>query len=98
LASGPRPGAKYNYADAPAPVRERVARLGEVCRAHGVPLAAAAIQFPLAHPCVSSVVIGAVSAREIRQNFELMSQPIPSALWADLRSEGLLRADAPVPA
>ncbi|HTV17726.1 MAG TPA: aldo/keto reductase [Polyangiaceae bacterium] len=98
LASGPRAGSKYNYAEAPAPVRERVARLGEVCRAHGVPLAAAAIQFPLGHPKVSSVVIGAITAREIQQNFELMSTPIPSALWADLRSEGLLRADAPVPA
>ncbi len=98
LASGPRQGSKYNYAEAPAPVRERVARLGEVCRAHGVPLAAAAIQFPLGHPKVSSVVIGAVSAGEIQQNFELMSQPIPSALWADLRSEGLVRSDAPLPA
>jgi D-threo-aldose 1-dehydrogenase len=97
LASGPRQGSKYNYAEAPAPVRERVARLGEVCRAHGVPLAAAAIQFPLGHPKVSSVVIGAISAGEIQQNFELMSQPIPSALWADLRREGLVRPDAPVP-
>lgn len=97
LASGPRQGSKYNYAEAPANVRERVARLGEVCRAHGVPLAAAAIQFPLGHPQVSSVVIGAVSAREIQQNFDWMQTPIPSALWADLRSEGLLRADAPVP-
>jgi D-threo-aldose 1-dehydrogenase len=79
-------------------VRERVARLGEVCRAHGVPLAAAAIQFPLGHPKVSSVVIGAISPQEIRQNFELMTQPIPGALWADLRSEGLLRKDAPIPA
>jgi D-threo-aldose 1-dehydrogenase len=97
LASGPRQGSKYNYAEAPAPVRERVARLGEVCRAHGVPLAAAAIQFPLGHPKVSSVVIGAVSAQEIQQNFELMRQPIPSALWSDLRSEGLLRKEAPLP-
>ena len=97
LASGPRPGAKYNYANAPESVRARVARLGEVCRAHGVPLAAAAIQFPLGHPQVSSIVIGAVSAQEIRQNFELMSHPIPNALWADLKTEGLVRADAPVP-
>jgi len=98
LASGPRTGSKYNYADAPAKVRERVARLAEVCSAHGVPLAAAAIQFPLGHPCVSSVVIGAVSAPEIRHNFELMRVPIPSALWADLKNEGLVRAEAPVPA
>jgi D-threo-aldose 1-dehydrogenase len=97
LASGPRAGSKYNYAEAPAAVRERVTRLGEVCRAHAVPLAAAAIQFPLGHPQVSSIVIGAVSPQEIQQNFELMSVPIPAALWADLRAEGLLRTDAPVP-
>lgn len=97
LASGPRPGSKYNYAEAPAPVRQRVTRLGEVCRAHGVPLAAAAIQFPLGHPQVSSIVIGAVSGAEIRQNFELMSHNIPAALWADLKREGLLRPEAPVP-
>ena len=97
LAAGPKPGSKYNYADAPLPVRERVARLDEVCRAHRVPLAAAAIQFPLGHPKVSSVVIGAVSGEEIRQNFDLMSLPIPDALWSDLRAEGLLRADAPLP-
>ena len=78
-------------------VRERVARLDEVCRAHGVPLAAAAIQFPLAHPKVSSVVIGAISGAEIRQNFELMSQRIPAALWSDLKSAGLVRGNAPVP-
>jgi D-threo-aldose 1-dehydrogenase len=84
-------------AEAPAAVRQRVARLGEVCRAHGVPLAAAAIQFPLGHRQVSSIVIGAVSPQEIEQNFELMRTPIPAALWADLKSEGLLRADAPVP-
>jgi D-threo-aldose 1-dehydrogenase len=98
LASGPRAGSKYNYAEAPAHVRQRVTRLGEVCRAHGVPLAAAAIQFPLGHPQVSSIVIGAVSGAEIRQNFELMSHNVPAALWADLKGEGLVRADAPVPA
>lgn len=96
LASGPKPGAKYNYAEAPPEVRERVRRLDAVCRAHGVPLAAAAIQFPLGHPQVSSVVIGAVSARELRQNFELMNLDIPGSLWSDLRAEGLLRPDAPV--
>jgi D-threo-aldose 1-dehydrogenase len=68
-----------------------------VCQAHGVPLAAAAIQFPLGHPKVSSVVIGAVSPAEIRQNFQAMQTPIPAALWSDLQTEGLLRKDAPLP-
>jgi D-threo-aldose 1-dehydrogenase len=97
LASGARAGAKFHYVDAPQVVLDRVSRLDAVCRAHGVPLAAAAIQFPLGHAKVSSVVIGAVSAAEIRENFELMSVPIPPALWSDLRGEGLLRRDAPLP-
>jgi D-threo-aldose 1-dehydrogenase len=96
LASGPKPGAKYNYA-APAAVKQRVAQLEAICRAHGVPLAAAAIQFPLGHPKVSSVVIGAISPAELRRNYELMSLPIPAGLWSDLREQGLLRKDAPVP-
>lgn len=97
LASGPRAGSKYNYADAPPQVIERVRRLDEVCRAHGVPLAAAAIQFPLGHPQVSSVVIGAVNPGEIRQNYALMETPISPSLWSDLKGEGLVRADAPLP-
>jgi D-threo-aldose 1-dehydrogenase len=97
LASGPKPGAKYNYAEAPAAVKQRVAQLEAICRAHGVPLAAAAIQFPLGHPKVSSVVIGAISPAELRRNYELMSLPIPAGLWSDLRGQGLLRKDAPVP-
>jgi D-threo-aldose 1-dehydrogenase len=97
LASYPRSGSKYNYAAAPPRVVERVAKIAEVCAAHQVPLAAAAIQFPLAHPKVSSVVIGAVSRAEIQQNFELMRHPIPTALWSDLRGAGLLSNGAPVP-
>lgn len=97
LASGAKPGAKYNYSEAPASVKQRVTQLDAVCRAHRVPLAAAAIQFPLGHPKVSSVVIGAISPAEIRENYELMKTPIPAALWSDLRSQGLLRKDAPLP-
>jgi D-threo-aldose 1-dehydrogenase len=97
LASGPKPGAKYNYSEAPAAVRERVAQIDAVCRAHDVPLAAAAIQFPLGHPKVASVVIGAISPEEIRKNYDLMKLPIPAGLWSDLKSQGLLREDAPVP-
>src|SRR5688572_23066427 len=97
LASYPRSGARYNYSAAPPQVVERVGKIAEVCAAHGVSLAAAAIQFPLAHPKVSSVVIGAVSRAEIQQNFELMRTPIPPALWTDLKGAGLLSNEAPVP-
>ncbi|MDI7775711.1 aldo/keto reductase [Asticcacaulis sp. EMRT-3] len=88
-------GAAYNYAPAPDSVRARVARLEAVCRAFDVPLAAAALQFPLAHPAVAVVVAGMASPAEVRANLALMQTPIPAALWAALKTEGLIRQDAP---
>ncbi len=98
LATGAVPGAKYNYHPAPPEILERVARIEAVCRAHDVPLPAAAIQFPLGHPAVASMIPGAVSAAEVERNRSLIERPIPPELWQALRREGLLRADAPVPA
>lgn len=87
----------YNYAAAPADVVERVERLRRVCAAHGVPLAAAALQFPLAHPAVLSVIPGMATAAQVVDATHWLSLVIPAALWSDLRSQGLIRADAPVP-
>ena len=98
LATGPGPGAKYNYTDAPPEIMERVGRIQGVCERHNVPLAAAALQFPLGHPKVASIIPGAVSPAEVERNLATMRIEIPAALWADLREEGLLRKDAPVPA
>jgi D-threo-aldose 1-dehydrogenase len=97
LATGPRPGAFYNYDPAPPQILERVARIEAACKAHGVPLAAAALQFPLAHPAVVSVIPGGQSARELHQNVAALCHPIPAALWDDLKRAGLMREDAPVP-
>jgi D-threo-aldose 1-dehydrogenase len=96
LATGPKSGAFYNYKPAPPGILERVGHIEAVCRAHGVPLAAAALQFPLAHKVVVSVIPGGQSARELRQNLEALCHPIPGALWGDLKRAGLLREDAPV--
>src|SRR6516162_3446177 len=68
-----------------------------VCGRHGVPLAAAALQFPLGHPSVASVIPGGLSPEHVRQNVAAFRHTIPSALWAELKHEGLLRADAPTP-
>ena len=95
LASGPGPGAFYNYRPAPKPVRERVARLDAVCRSHGVPLVDAAFQFPLRHPCVVSVIPGGQGVSEIESNLRAAEAHVPPALWDDLKAEGLMRADAP---
>ena len=97
LATGAKPGAKYDYRDASPEVLDRVARIQAVCRAHGVALAHAAVRFPLGHPAVSSIVLGAVSRDEVGRNLAAFGADIPAALWSDLVAERLLRADAPLP-
>ncbi|AVA14920.1 MULTISPECIES: aldo/keto reductase [Sphingopyxis] len=99
LATGTRRGGElhYNYAPAPQSVIDRVVRIEEICDAHGVTLAAAALQFPLAHSVVQSVIPGLGEARRLRQTERLMSQAIPSAFWQQLKREGLLDLEAPVP-
>jgi D-threo-aldose 1-dehydrogenase len=97
LATGAVPGAKYNYKDAPPEIMERVRRIEAVCARHGVPLAAAAIRFPLGHPQVASIVPGAVRPEEVERNAALIRTNVPADLWAELKAEGLLRAEAPVP-
>uniref|UniRef100_B0T1C0 Pyridoxal 4-dehydrogenase n=1 Tax=Caulobacter sp. (strain K31) TaxID=366602 RepID=B0T1C0_CAUSK len=97
LVEGVRPGAHYNYGPAPAEVLDRVGRLEAVCLAHATPLAAAALQFPLAHPQVASVIPGLSSPDQVRQALAWAAHAVPDALWDDLRSEGLLHPDAPTP-
>ncbi|TWB63900.1 aldo/keto reductase [Nitrospirillum viridazoti] len=93
---GPGP-IHYQYQQAPPDIVARVAAIEAVCDAHGVPLAAAALQFPLAHGQVASVIPGMDSPRQVERAVSLVRHPIPAALWADLKQQGLLRADAPVP-
>jgi D-threo-aldose 1-dehydrogenase len=96
LATGAVEGARYFYAPAPPAIMERVARIERICARHDVPLAAAALQFPLAHPAIASVVVGHERAADVARNVALMRHPIPAALWAELKAEGLLPAEAPV--
>lgn len=97
LATGPVEGATFNTRPAPAAILDRVGRIAAVCTRHGVPLAAAALQFPLGHPAVVSVIPGARSVAELEENLRLMAWPIPSALWTDLQAEGLVDPAAPLP-
>ena len=97
LAAGPRPGAMYDYKPAPPEVLERAGRIERVCAEFGVPLAAAALQFPLGHPLVASVIPGAVSASQVERNVAAFRHRIPPDLWTALRDAGLLHPDAPVP-
>ena len=96
LATGARPGAFYNYNPAPQPILDRVAQIEAVCTAHGVRMVDAAFRFPLCHPAVVSVIPGGQGLQEMASNLAAAQAVIPAALWSDLKSEGLLREDAPV--
>jgi D-threo-aldose 1-dehydrogenase len=97
LVTGAVPDARYDYLPAADDVLERVRGIEAVCQAHGVPLAAAALQFVLAHPAVVTVIPGGRSRAEAEQNAAWATAPIPAQLWRDLQGAGLLRSDAPVP-
>ena len=99
LALGTKTGATlyYNYEPAPRDVIEKVRKIEAVCDRHNVPLAAAALQFPLAHKLVASVIPGLDSPERVSQTLALYRHKIPAALWQDLRQENLIRHDAPVP-
>jgi D-threo-aldose 1-dehydrogenase len=98
LATGARPGAMYNYGPAPEPVLDRVRRIEAVVARHGTRLPAAALAFPLTHPAVACVILGMRAPSELAANLDLLGEHVPSGVWADLKTEGLLRADAPTPA
>ncbi|MEO8666877.1 MAG: aldo/keto reductase [Bauldia sp.] len=88
----------WNYAKAPAEVMTRVKAIAAICDAHKVPLGAAALQFPLAHPLVSATIPGPRSPTEFNEIVEWWNTPIPAGLWRDLKTEKLVDAAAPVPA
>ena len=90
-------GSTFDYAPAGEDLLARVRTLKEACEAHGVPLPAAAMRFPLGHPAVASVLVGARSREEVRDNAAGFERPIPAALWRALRAAGLLDARTPVP-
>ena len=87
----------WNYNPAPPEVVARVKAIAAICDSHNVPLPAAALQFPLAHPAVAAIIPGPRIADEFTQNLALLRHPIPPALWADLRQAGLLHPAAPTP-
>lgn len=86
LVPGGPDGAKFDYAEAPPEVVAHVGRLDALCRDFGVPLPAAAIQFPLRHRAVKAVAIGAKTAEQVRTNIGWFERPIPDALWAALEA------------
>ncbi len=98
LLADPKPGATYNYAEAPAELLDRALRLKAVADRHGTTLRAAALAFCAAHPAVASVLVGVRSAAEVHDCADQFAATVPAAFWQELRDTGLLPADAPVPA
>lgn len=99
LASGVRAGkpAHYDYGAAPAAIVERVAAMEAIADRHAISLAAAALQFPLAHPLVASVIPGIETPARVAETMRLYETRIPAGFWSDLKEAGLLHAAAPVP-
>jgi D-threo-aldose 1-dehydrogenase len=93
----PKAGSLYNYVPAPDEVIQRAQRIKAVCDRFEVPLPAAALQFPLAHPRVSTVLIGFRSITELEDDLRWLHTPIPAEVWDELRGERLIHKDAPVP-
>jgi len=97
LVSGPTEGARYAYDTASPEILDKTRRIQEVCQRHDVPLPAAAMQFPLGHPLVSAIIPGAMEPSHIQTNAKWFQHEIPADMWAELKTEGLLREDAPTP-
>ncbi len=97
ILADPTPGSHFNYVPATDDLLARAQRLASICARHGVPLKAAAVQFPLAHPTVASIAAGVRRVDHLDEYPALYRMPIPSDLWTELRAEGLIPPDAPVP-
>ena len=95
LTGGVKSGATHDYVAAAAPLIEKAQKIEAVCGRHRVELGAAALQFPLFHPALCSVIPGALSIAEVKQNVARLSVKIPVELWSELKRETLLDPNAP---
>ncbi|SEE50939.1 aldo/keto reductase [Jiangella alba] len=92
----PAQGARYDYAPAPDAVVERVRSIAAVAVRYGTTVPVLAARFPLAHPAVATVVLGADSPEQVARNAALVAEPVDPDVWAELIDAGLLRADVPI--
>jgi D-threo-aldose 1-dehydrogenase len=97
ILADPVDGATYDYGPAPEALLAKARAIRDVCARHGVPLRAAALQFPLGHPSVASVLIGMRSPAEVDDAVAMASVEIPGRLWRDLIDAGLLPEGVPTP-
>ncbi len=98
ILADPVPGAIFDYAPASEERLREALRRREICDRHGASIKAAALQFPIAHPAVTSVLLGATSVAELDESIDLLRTPLPPELWTDLKAEGCIAPGVPVPA
>ncbi len=89
--------ATFDYTAADPALLARARAIADVCAKYDVPLRAAALQFPGAHPAVASVLVGARNPAEVDDALAMFAHPIPGALWHELKRTGLLAEEAPTP-
>ena len=97
LAKGAKPGATYNYGEAPADIMQKAQAIEAVAERHGVDVKAAASQFVFAHPAITCIIPGTRQPARVEENFNLLIDEIPSVFWDDLRAENLVHESAPLP-
>ena len=97
LAKGAKPGATYNYGEAPADIMQKAQAIEAVAERHGVDVKAAASQFVFAHPAITCIIPGTRQPARVEENFNLLIDEIPSAFWDDLRAESLVHESATLP-
>jgi D-threo-aldose 1-dehydrogenase len=97
LAAASGPGATYNYQAADSDVREQARKIYAACAADSIDVGAAALQLPLAHPAVVSVVAGQRTAQEVLTAVRRLKARIPASLWERLRADGLIETSTVVP-
>ena len=90
-------GVTYMYGPPPEEIMDRAQKMDAICKRNGVPLAAAALQFPLAHPTMAAVIPGAKTAHEAAENSRHLHTPIPEDVWKSFKEDGLLDPDVPTP-
>jgi D-threo-aldose 1-dehydrogenase len=97
LSTGAVPGALYDYAPATTDILNRVSDIQAVCAQYNVSLKSAALQFPLHHPAITSVIPGMRHPQEVGENVDLFERTIPVGFWQELRGRKLIRSDARIP-
>jgi len=97
LATGAVPGAHYNYAPPSPEIAAKVSHIEAICRKWQTPMVRAALNFPLGHPAITSIIPGPVRDAELADNLAHFQAAIPAGLWEELRTEGLIHPDAPAP-